>query len=429
MTASAWLAALLLTAAAWGQEPGKAAETPAPKATAEKAADGNDYIRVKDVDDGSHAVLQVAIRTFVKEGEPTIHLVGVVHIGDKAYYADLQNFLDEQDLVLFEGVKPGSAESDLKNADDAAKVKITKSRQRFLAVLVERYKAKNGNYPEGLEAAFEKLHGPVSRLAQAAMTDGWGERQVYMLTTVNEVSKFDIISLGADKKMEGEGADADVKFSQQKPLTKEEKTGGGEGIQVQLANALGLEFQLAAVNYDRAKWRNSDMTIDQLEDKMKEAGLNGSALFSMLDGSSIMSKFVGFALGMVAKSPEMSFYFKATMVEMLVHADELMETQAEALGKGMGQFMKVIVIDRNTTVFDDLKRVLKEEPAVRSIALFYGAGHLPDMEKRLGAMGYTYRGSTWKDAVDVDATRVKGGRTVLKQVKAQMKAMMPKKAK
>src|ERR1051325_11949521 len=99
----------------------------------------------------------------------------------------------------------------------------------------------------------------------------------------------------------------------------------------------------------------------------------------MLDGSSMMSKFMGARLGYIGSNPQMSMWLKSMMVEMLAHADELMELQGDKLGKGMGQFMKVLVIDRNDAVFKDLDRVLKEEPKVRSVALFFGAGHLPDM--------------------------------------------------
>jgi len=122
-------------------------------------------------------------------------------------------------------------------------------------------------------------------------------------------------------------------FSDQKPLTKDELKSSGEGIQIQLANAMGLEFQLAAIDYNREKWRNSDLNIDQLEDKLKEAGMSGGALFSMLDGSSMMSKFVGLLLNLVGSNPQMSLMLKSMMVEMLAHADELMEAQGDALAR------------------------------------------------------------------------------------------------
>jgi hypothetical protein len=381
------------------------------------------YVRVQDSDDGGKAILQVAIRSFERKDSPTVHLVGVVHIGDQAYYDDLQKFLDAQDLVLFEGVKPAGGGRDLADADDAAKVKVTKSRQRLLAVLWHRHYQKHKSYPEDVDAALEGVHGSLARLGKAAAEDAWGNPQrVVVVEREGAAPGVDIVSYGSDGKAGGEGGAADLHFKDQKPLTKEEKA-GGEGIQAKLAKALGLEFQLAAMDYSREKWRNSDMTVDELQDRLTEEGLSGGALFSMLDGSSLMSKMLGAALGVIGQSPEMSFFFKAMVVETLAHAEELMEAQAQ-MGKGMGEFMRVLIEDRNAVVFRDLEGALKDGHG--SIALFYGAGHLVDMEERLVAMGYAPTGTVWKDAVVVDGTKVPGGRALIRQVRAQVGAMLPK---
>jgi len=163
-----------------------------------------------------------------------------------------------------------------------------------------------------------RLHGPHRHRRHQGRL---GNPQQYKLTKGDAAPDcFDIVSLGADGKAGGEGAAADLRFSDQKPLTKDELKSSGEGIQIQLANAMGLEFQLAAIDYNREKWRNSDLNIDQLEDKLKEAGMSGGALFSMLDGSSMMSKFVGLLLNLVGSNPQMSLMLKSMMVEMLAHA-------------------------------------------------------------------------------------------------------------
>jgi len=80
----------------------------------------------------------------------------------------------------------------------------------------------------------------------------------------------------------------------------------------------------------------------------------------------------------------------------------------------MGQFMKVLVIDRNAAVFSDLDKVMRNEPKIRSVALFFGAGHLPDMEARLTKMGYT-SATPVKDAIDVDLNKLPGGKAQAKQ--------------
>lgn len=399
---------------------------------------GSDYIRVHDSDD--HVTLQVAIRSFTPRDPklPTVHLVGAVHIGDKSFYRSVQEFLDRQDLVLFEGVKPSGSTSDLANADDAAKAKVTKSRQRFLAVLVARYKAEHKALPDSFETLLKGLNGTLARLGNSATKDGWGNAQQYTIVKGEKPKAggsgdqadqpasdtFDIISLGADGKPGGDGAASDIKLSGQRPLTKDEIKSSGEGIQVQLANAMGLEFQLVGIDYNREKWRNSDMTIDQLQDRLEAVGMSGSALFSMLDGSSFMGKFLGVILNMIGNNPQMSMMLKTMMVETLANADELLELQGDKLGKGMGQFMKVLVIDRNATVFKDLQMVMKNEPKVRSVALFFGAGHLPDMESRLEQMGYKLSGSQWKDAIDIDLNKLPGGKAQATQIRQMIANMI-----
>ena len=56
-------------------------------------------------------------------------------------------------------------------------------------------------------------------------------------------------------------------------------------------------------------------------------------------------------------------------------------------------FSELILIRRNEVVIERLKEVLPE--AQGSIAIFYGAAHMDDLEERLGAMGYTRTGGRW----------------------------------
>jgi pheromone shutdown protein TraB len=148
-------------------------------------------------------------------------------------------------------------------------------------------------------------------------------------------------------------------------------------------------------------------------------------LFSMLDGSSVMSKLLSGFLGMVGSSPELSFYMKVMVVETLAHAEQMMEVQA-ATQKSMGAMMKVLINERNKVVFDDLEKLIAEEPQVKSVALFFGAGHLADMQERLEAMGYSESGVIWKDAVDIDSGSIKGGKAIIRQVRKQVEGMLPK---
>ncbi|HVV73350.1 MAG TPA: hypothetical protein VHI52_17895, partial [Verrucomicrobiae bacterium] len=77
------------------------------------------YVRISKADSNVLS-LQIAVRQFVpNRGKgPTVWLTGVSHIGEPAYYAALQKHLDQQSLVLFEGISeraqpaPGATQAD-----------------------------------------------------------------------------------------------------------------------------------------------------------------------------------------------------------------------------------------------------------------------------------------------------------------------------
>mgnify|MGYP000022015522 CR=1 FL=1 len=389
------------------------------------------YMRVDD-SSADRVKLRISSRTMVpvSGSGPAVDLVGVSHIGDAAYYEELQTFLDGFDLVLYEGVKPGGMGTAPGDADagDASKVKVTKARLRMLATLIERNRTKGVAYPESLSTVIDTLDGTMKKMATAASTDAWGNTIIYTWSKVSTGDQrparhtFDLLSLGADASKGGDGAAADLAFSMQKPLTKAEKQ-GGEGIQIKLANALGLQFQLSAINYTRDSWRNSDLAIDEVQQKLEESGAPGDAFFSLMDGSSFGSKLLGFLLGYVERDPQMAMLIKLMLVETVAHADALMEAQPGA----MGRFMKVIVIDRNTAVLEDLRNVIDTEPDIKHIALFYGAGHLPDMETRLEKdFGYRFEKDAWFTAMDLDLASVPGGRKQADQMRRMIRQMIEK---
>jgi len=426
--AAAGLAMLLATPPAWGAA-WNGGPPDEPGATA--GADGEPgYLRVRDEDGGARLRLEVAIRTMEPSSGPgpTVHLVGVVHIGDRSYYESLQRFLDAQEVVLYEGVKPGGGEvPEGADADDAARIKVTKSRQRLLATLAARHWAEHGETPGTIDELLGTVSATTARLGAGAVKDGWGRPQSYTLRASDKGRpRIDIVSLGEDGVEGGEGAAADLRFSDQKPLTKAEKT-GGEGIQVKLARALGLEFQLASIDYDRAGWRNSDLSVDEVQANMLEAGLDGSALFGLVSGQSLSARLVGLILGVVEANPTMAMMTKAMLLETMAQSEAVM---ANAPG-GMGAFMRVLIEDRNDAVLVDLRRILEAEARPRSVALFYGAGHLPHLEERLiQDFGYVLKDVSWETAIDLDLSTVPGGvaqaAQMRKMIRQSLAARAPK---
>ena len=90
--------------------PPATAPTVQPEAKPENKSDdakdvGPQLTRVVEENDGAIVRMETVTRTFKASAGPIVHLVGVTHIGDRAYYDALQQFLNQQSIVLFEDRK------------------------------------------------------------------------------------------------------------------------------------------------------------------------------------------------------------------------------------------------------------------------------------------------------------------------------------
>ena len=98
----------LLTGVMAGQAPAE----PASSQPATTAAPSSGYLRVLEAK-GKSISLEIASRTYARpDGTgPKITLVGVVHIGDRPFYRELEKQLEGYDVVLYESVKPPGTSS------------------------------------------------------------------------------------------------------------------------------------------------------------------------------------------------------------------------------------------------------------------------------------------------------------------------------
>lgn len=377
---------------ATGDQPAGAA--PAAPATTAPTIEVIDWTR--SVTGDTSSMLEIASREYrPKSGQgPVVHLVGAIHIGEKSYYEALQRHLDAMDLVMFEGVKPGALQS-TDNATDEDRATITTARIRLLGIAIEKSRVKEGKLPDSLDAFAAAQTNQGKRLIEACRVDGWAKPLSYIIAPDGKT--FDLISFGADAASGGDGPASDLKLSMQKPLSDDEK-GASIGIQQKMATALDLQFQMTGINYDRANWVNSDMSMEALAKRMKSEGQSIEPLMKMMDGSSPMAGVAGMFLGMIKSNPRMQTMVKMMLVNTLGAADDAMGSMPGS----MGSFFKVIVEDRNQVVIEDLKRIIREKPELKSIGVFYGAGHLPGMDKDMLALGYERGPVTWFQGVVVD---------------------------
>jgi hypothetical protein len=197
-------------------------------------------------------------------------------------------------------------------------------------------------------------------------------------------------------------------------------------LQLSLARSMGLVFQLEAIRYDRAHFRNSDISSeallarlqgdparhpgkdgrtgkDDVNGKSEKGNLQSRELMKALSGNSFVFNFLGKALSFFGKDPKFRALMKLAIVETLGSIEGDVSRLAEASGPGMEKFMRVLLEDRNAIVFRDLRKVLKGKNPPNSIVVFYGAAHMPDLENRLvRKLGFRPDGDEWLEAFGVN---------------------------
>ena len=152
------------------------------------------------------------------------------------------------------------------------------------------------------------------------------------------------------------------------------------------------------MDYSSARWRRCDVTIAELTTLLDEHGTEANALLSMLQGGSALETFASGMLKMMGSFKSGRGMLKLVGVEALARADELMAEPPE----GFEGLFEVLLERRNDVVLRTLTTMLAEEPELTSIAVFYGAGHMADLDARLAEeLGLEPVGETWLTSVDL----------------------------
>lgn len=214
-------------------------------------------------------------------------------------------------------------------------------------------------------------------------------------------------------------------------------------IQHTMAESLGLVFQLSAINYDRPHFHNSDLTIAQLQrllageaaTEQPGAGKGGGAgeefqqLMQVMDGSSFLGTILHAGLKLIGSSPKLQALTKVMLIEILGQLKGDM-AQLKGVPPEIQRLLEVIIRERNKVVFEDLKKELRSARPPRSISVFYGAGHMADLEKSLREeLNYRPLDELWLTALTVN-TRAAGLsdfelQTMRSVIQWQMQALQP----
>lgn len=366
------------------------------------------YLRVARPSTNS-VQLEIALRRFVptKGNGPEVWLSGVAHIGSPEYYKALQKHLDQRDLVLYEGVGSPLFMEDCADSDEA-RVAHTQAAMAYLVLSAEKHKDTAGEFPRSLADLAEGIKRHSSREVlwmKHARRDAWGRE---FACRVDE-GAFRVTSLGGDGEKGGAAGAADLVLESRGEGGAQDE--GLRDIQTTLADVLGLDFQLNALDYDRDHFTNSDMSMSDLEKTMGSGGeadadADVNEVMGILNGDASMGAMVKGALGILTANPKMRALAKVMLIETMGGLKGDL-SQIRSLGPSMAKLMKVLIEDRNRIVMNDLKAVLARPKRPSSVSLFYGAGHMDNMERALvGELGYKAADEVWLPAFSVNYAEV-----------------------
>jgi len=177
------------------------------------------------------------------------------------------------------------------------------------------------------------------------------------------------------------------------------------GLQQAATQFLGLRFQLDAIDYHRPHFRHADLTWEEYQRLSEDSGQDLSTLFKRaLD---LAAREDAPAFPGVPASDLGSLLLMTRVMAAISRGEsgELKRVLAPMLA-GSGEFIALLEGEDGTLIVGERNRLvlrrLAEESASRPeggrYAIFYGAGHMADLETRLLAEGYRKGGTEWLDA-------------------------------
>ena len=194
--------------------------------------------------------------------------------------------------------------------------------------------------------------------------------------------------------------------------TKPSKDGGGSdspvsAVQNGLTDLLELEFQLKGVDYTRKNFVHADMSPDEFARSMRE---RDESVLSMV------IRMMGYAVAQEASrdpkktSGPADFDLLAALLDnnRALALKRVMAQQFEEMGDMTavidGPTGSTLISQRNKKVTEALRRQI--DAGKKKIAIFYGAGHMADLEKRLQAdFGLARQNTRWLKAWDLEGKR------------------------
>ncbi len=174
-------------------------------------------------------------------------------------------------------------------------------------------------------------------------------------------------------------------------------------LQNGMKDLLALEFQLKGIDYTRKNMVHADMSPDQFAESMRNRGESAMTM---------LVRMLGYALTRQSESTGgvsdgrllLALFDKNRALALKRVLAEQFENSEGAMTALEGPAGSTLISGRNTVALE----VLRKEIAAgkRKIAIFYGAAHMPDLQKRLRSeFGLTPTGIRWLVAWNLKPTK------------------------
>jgi len=182
-----------------------------------------------------------------------------------------------------------------------------------------------------------------------------------------------------------------------RPADLQERRSLLASMQTGMKDMLNLEYQLELIDYLAKNFRHADMSPDEFAEDLERRGDSIWKMAARMMGAGLAtSATTGGDAGMLLAlfSNDRSKMMKQTMARQLVDIEAVTAGMDDASGDN------TLIKGRNAKAFEILKEELQKGKQL--VAVFYGAGHLPDMAERLeNDFQMQFIQTTWMDAWDL----------------------------
>lgn len=168
-------------------------------------------------------------------------------------------------------------------------------------------------------------------------------------------------------------------------------------MQTGMKDMLNLEYQLEHIDYMAENFRHADMSPEEFVADMDSRGDGLWKMAARMMGAGLASQQAGdgsAGLLIALMSDNRAMLMKQALAKQLVDVDVAMAGLDDASGEN------TLIKGRNRKAFEVLKEEL--DAGKKTVSVFYGAGHLDDMAKRLEEdFGMKSKSTKWLQAWDL----------------------------